>query len=52
MPRISIPIPVYNGIPYICGAVDSVFAQNIEDWEYLISDNSSTDDTFAFLNTL
>ncbi len=52
MPRISIPISVYNGIPYICEAVDSVFAQNIEDWELLISDNGSTDDTLAFLDTL
>jgi glycosyltransferase involved in cell wall biosynthesis len=51
MPRISILMPVYNGMPYICEAVDSVFAQNIEDWEFLISDNGSTDGTLTFLDT-
>ena len=50
--RISVLIPVYNGILYIAEAVDSVLAQNGLDWELVISDNGSTDGTRDYLCTL
>lgn len=52
MPRISVLMPVYNGMPYITEAVESVLAQGEQDWELLISDNCSTDSTRAYLSTL
>lgn len=50
--RISVLIPVYNGIAYIAEAVDSVLAQNCPDWELVISDNGSTDGTRDYLRAL
>ena len=52
MPRISVLMPVYNGMPYITEAVESVLAQDEQDWELVISDNSSTDGTCNYLETL
>ncbi len=52
MPRISILMPVYNGMPYIPEAVESVLAQDEQDWELVISDNGSTDSTRDYLSTL
>lgn len=52
MPRISILLPVYNGMPYISEAVESVLAQDEQDWEFLISDDGSTDGARDYLNTL
>lgn len=52
MTRISVLLPVYNGMPYIYEAVNSVLAQDEQNWELVISDNGSTDATRAYLNTL
>jgi glycosyltransferase involved in cell wall biosynthesis len=45
-------MPVYNGMPYITEAVESVLAQDEQNWELVISDNGSTDATRAYLGTL
>ncbi|HMN13698.1 MAG TPA: glycosyltransferase family 2 protein [Bellilinea sp.] len=52
MPRITVLMPVYNGMPYIPEAVDSVLSQSETDWELIISDNGSTDGTRDYLRTL
>lgn len=52
MPRISVLMPVYNGMPYIPEAVESVLAQDEQDWELVISDNGSTDGTRDYLRSL
>lgn len=44
-PRVSIGLPVYNGERYVARAVDSLIAQDFEDFELIISDNASTDRT-------
>lgn len=44
-PRVSIGLPVYNGADFIAAAVDSLLAQTYGDFELVISDNASTDDT-------
>ena len=44
-PTISIGMPVYNGQNYIAGAIESILTQSYEDFELIISDNSSTDNT-------
>lgn len=38
-------MPVYNGARYLRFALDSLLAQTLPDFELLISDNASTDDT-------
>jgi glycosyltransferase involved in cell wall biosynthesis len=38
-------MPVYNGEPYICFAIESILNQTFGDFELIISDNASTDQT-------
>jgi len=45
MPKVSIVIPVYNGSKYLAGTVHSVLDQNFDDWEMLIIDDGSRDNT-------
>lgn len=40
-------MPVYNGEPYIGIAIESILNQTFEDFELIISDNASTDQTEA-----
>ncbi|MES2680313.1 MAG: glycosyltransferase [Bacteroidota bacterium] len=42
---VSIIIPAYNHGSYIRETLDSVLAQSFSDWECIIVDNGSTDDT-------
>lgn len=44
-PRLSIGLPVYNGEPFLAEAVQALLAQTFTDFELIISDNASTDDT-------
>jgi len=50
--KISVLIPVFNGMPYIREAVESVLNQNFDSWEMVVSDNGSTDDTKNYLRSL
>jgi glycosyltransferase involved in cell wall biosynthesis len=47
--RVSILIPVYNGAKYLAAAIRSVLAQTSTDFELLVLDNASTDDTPAVI---
>ena len=44
-PLVTIGMPVYNGDRYLAEAIDSILAQTFEDFELLICDNASTDET-------
>lgn len=46
-PKVSIGMPVYNGENFIKEALDSLLAQTFTDFELIISDNASTDETEA-----
>lgn len=46
-PRVTIGLPVYNGARYLRTAIDSALDQSFENFELLIADNASTDDTQA-----
>jgi len=48
-PRVSIVIAVYNGAPTIERALASVFAQTYTDYEVIVVNDGSTDDTGAVL---
>lgn len=47
IPRLSIGLPVFNGQAYLASAIESILAQTYSDFELIISDNASTDDTPA-----
>ena len=42
---ISIVLPIYNGEKYMRKSIDSVLAQTYENWELLIVDDGSNDNT-------
>ena len=44
-PQISIVIPTLNSSRYLVNALDSVLAQTVSDFEVLVVDDGSTDDT-------
>ena len=44
-PSVSVGLPVFNGAAYVAEAIDSILNQNYEDFELLIQDNASTDQT-------
>lgn len=44
-PRVSIGLPVYNGERFLRETLDAILAQTFEDFELIISDNASTDNT-------
>jgi glycosyltransferase involved in cell wall biosynthesis len=46
-PFISIITPVYNGGPYLAEAIESVLSQSYVNYEYIIVDNRSTDDSLS-----
>jgi glycosyltransferase involved in cell wall biosynthesis len=46
-PRVSVGLPVYNGAKYLRPALESLLSQDFEDFELVISDNASTDETEA-----
>ena len=49
MPRVSVVVPAYNYGRYLREALDSIWAQEVEDLEVLAVDNGSTDDTAEVL---
>lgn len=51
-PLVSIGFPVYNGERSVNRALGSILTQDFEDFELIISDNASTDDTGADLRSL
>ena len=46
-PLISIVTPAYNAVEYIAETIRSVQKQSLTDWEHIIIDDGSTDDTVA-----
>ncbi len=51
-PRVSIIMPTYNGRRFIDEAVRSAIGQTYTDWELLIFDDGSTDDTESLIAPL
>lgn len=50
MPYISIVLPSYNGEKYIGEAIDSILNQSYTDWELIIVDDCSNDNTLQIAN--
>lgn len=49
VPKISVVLPVYNGERYLRHSLDSVLAQTMGDFELIVVDDCSTDETPAIL---
>lgn len=52
MPLVSVIISVKNGMPHLREAIQSVQRQSFSDWELVVVDDGSHDDTWAFLQGL
>jgi len=50
--RVSVCIPVYNGVKYIEETINSILQQSMPDFELIISDNYSTDGTYELAQNL
>lgn len=46
-PRVSVVMPVFDGAAYLAAAIDSLRAQDFPDWELLVIDDGSRDDSRA-----
>ncbi len=51
MPRVTILLPTKNGSKHIRESLESVLAQKFSDWELLIIDNGSTDNTAQIIKS-
>lgn len=51
-PRVSVVIPCYKQASFLAEAVDSLVAQTFEDWECIVVDDGSPDDTAAVAEAL
>jgi glycosyltransferase involved in cell wall biosynthesis len=50
MPKVSVILPTFNRADTIMRAVKSAQAQTLQDWELIVVDDGSTDDTAALIS--
>jgi glycosyltransferase involved in cell wall biosynthesis len=51
-PAVSVIVPTFNRLEYLRTAIDSIFNQTHSDWELLIADDGSADETREYLREL
>lgn len=49
MPKISVVLTVRNGLPWLPEAVNSILDQSFKDFELIVLDNASSDDSLVWL---
>lgn len=52
MPKYSIILPTLNSVQYLPNCVETIVSQDYDDYELIISNNCSDDETAAYLKTL
>jgi glycosyltransferase involved in cell wall biosynthesis len=50
-PRVSVTIPSYNHGEFIGAAIESIINQTFDDWELIIADDASTDNTIEIVKS-
>lgn len=50
-PRVTVLMTVYNGLPYLREAIESVLGQTFSDFELLVVDDASTDGSVACIRS-
>jgi glycosyltransferase involved in cell wall biosynthesis len=51
-PKVSVILPTFNRLPYLRESIASVLAQTQKEWELIIADDGSADETRAFLRSI
>ena len=51
-PDVSIIMPTYNRLQFLSPAIESVFAQTFTNWELIIADDGSGDETKGYLQSM
>ncbi len=49
LPALSVAMPVRNGAPYLAESIASILSQTVTDFEFVILDDASTDDSRAIV---
>ena len=49
---LTVSLPVYNAMPYLPAAVESILGQSYRDFEFLIIDDGSSDGSADYLRSL
>ena len=52
MSEVTVLMTVFNGMPYLAEAVDSILCQTLSDFEFVIVDDGSTDGTSDYLSAI
>jgi glycosyltransferase involved in cell wall biosynthesis len=52
MPGVSVILPTFNRTSFLKLAIESVFAQTYSDWELIVADDGSTQETRAYLRSI
>lgn len=51
-PVISVVLPVFNGGTYLVSSIESVLNQSLKNFEFLILDDYSTDESWKYINSI
>jgi len=52
MPAVSVILPTFNRTKYLRLAVESVYAQTYTDWEIIVADDGSSEETQSYLRSI
>jgi glycosyltransferase involved in cell wall biosynthesis len=52
MPKYTIIIPARNSLDYLKDSIESVLSQDFSDYELIVSDNHSADDTYEYVSSI
>ncbi|MBE9188819.1 glycosyltransferase family 2 protein [Gloeocapsopsis crepidinum LEGE 06123] len=52
MPKVTIIIPAYNAMPYLQSTLESVFKQTFQDFEIIVVNDGSLDETEKYVSSL
>src|SRR5699024_12652561 len=52
MPAISIGLPFYNAEEFLLDSIKSIFAQTYQNWELILIDDGSTDNSLSIAQSI